>query len=193
MPKTDRSVDLSGYATVAERLTLFYAAFPKGRIATRLVKHGDGETIFKALIFRQTDDARPAATGWAAEKHGDGEVNTFACVENTETSAVGRALANLGFTASTKRASREEMEKFERARTRTSRRPTPTAEFEEKQQAANALLDLYEILKDAEACGFPQRRSTIIRDALRSSKEKSLPVVQRLENRLRGWMARRDM
>jgi len=79
--------------------------------------------VFKASAFRSSTDTEAAATGWASEREGDGEINEVACLENTETSAIGRALANLGFTASIKRASREEMEKAERARSRLYRTP----------------------------------------------------------------------
>src|SRR5256885_13604213 len=46
----------------------------------------------------------------------DGDVNAVEYLENTETSAIGRALANLGFTASAERPSREEMMRAARAR-----------------------------------------------------------------------------
>lgn len=112
--------DPETYATVAERIRLFYASHPLGRIHTELVSRSSHEVVFKALVFRTPDDERPAATGWAAEREGDGEINLVACLENTETSAVGRALANLGFTASRERPSREEMIRSARARQRSA-------------------------------------------------------------------------
>ena len=63
----------------------------------------------RAFVFRSLEEERPSATGLASERIGDGDVNTVACLENTETSAIGRALANLGLTASAQRPSREEM------------------------------------------------------------------------------------
>src|SRR5919199_6087824 len=116
MAKGDLDLDGGEYAPVAERITLFYARYPTGRIITKLVSRSEREVVFQALVYRAAHDARPAATGWAAEREGDGDVNTVACVENTETSAIGRALANLGFTASRQRPSREEMEKAARGR-----------------------------------------------------------------------------
>src|SRR4051812_5054548 len=120
MSKTDSSFNADQYATVADRIELFYSRFPEGRINTELVERRDGEITFKALVYRTAVETLAAATGWASEREGDGDVNTVACLENTETSAVGRALANLGFTASTKRPSREEMAKAERARRRVT-------------------------------------------------------------------------
>jgi len=119
MPKTPPTFDLSSYTPVAERIRLFYERFPEGRLVTELVsseaKEGATVVTFRALAFRGAQDIHPAATGWAAERDDDGEVNAVACVENAETSAIGRALANLGFAASV-RPSREEMAKAERAR-----------------------------------------------------------------------------
>lgn len=112
--------DLASYAPVAERITLFYGAFPRGRIITELVSRTERDVVFRALVYRDASDADAAATGWAAEREGDGEINTVACLENTETSAIGRALANLGFTASRERPSAEEMAKVSRARVRAA-------------------------------------------------------------------------
>jgi hypothetical protein len=56
------------------------------------------------------------ATGYAEEVRGAGNVNRTSHVENCETSAVGRALANAGMAGTdvNKRPSREEMSKVER-------------------------------------------------------------------------------
>ena len=110
MPKTDSAFGIAGYAPVADRIALFYSRFPAGRIVTDLVLHSDTQVIFKAMVYRSLEEPHPAATGWAAERIGDGAINTVACVENTETSAVGRALANLGLTASRHRPSLDEIE-----------------------------------------------------------------------------------
>jgi hypothetical protein len=128
MAKSDfGSFDPAAYAPVAERIRLFWESFPGGRIETRLVSRTDHDVVFEARVYRTADEAMPAATGWAAEREGDGDVNLVACLENTETSAVGRALANLGFTAAKERPSAEEMAKAARARARlrrTCRSPT---------------------------------------------------------------------
>ena len=119
MPKTTQTFDPDSYTPVAVRVRQFYDRFPVGRIVTELVSSEvrDGTTIvtFRALVFRSANETLPAATGWAAERDDDGEINAVACLENAETSAIGRALANLGFATSV-RSSREEMEKAERGR-----------------------------------------------------------------------------
>jgi hypothetical protein len=120
MPKTTLPFDSGAYAPVADRIALFYERHPTGRIITELVERAE-VVVFKALVYREDDDTLPAATGWASERVGDGEINAVACLENTETSAIGRALANLGFTASSRRPSAEEMEKAARERARLRR------------------------------------------------------------------------
>jgi NADH/NAD ratio-sensing transcriptional regulator Rex len=50
------------------------------------------------------------STGLAYEKNGEGYVNKTSHLENCETSAIGRALANFNY-AGSKRPSREEMQK----------------------------------------------------------------------------------
>ena len=193
MPKYHAS-DPSAYATVAELIEQFYATHPLGRIKTQLISRTKGETVFKASVFRAPDETAPAATGWAAEREGDGEVNTFACVENTETSAVGRALANLGFTASAKRPSREEMERVQRLKNQnitTQRRASH--EVENRQQIADALFDLIELLNEAQSSGFPSARSQVIRHHLKSTTLDEIPRIRRIETRVRNWIHRHDM
>ena len=79
--------DLSAYALVADRITLFYQRYPAGRLVTELVSRTGREITFRAQVFRGPADVEPAATGWASEREGDGEINQVACLENTETSA----------------------------------------------------------------------------------------------------------
>ena len=199
MPKSDEFFDPSTYATVAERLTKFYGKFPGGRVITELVSRERGVIIFRAQVFRSADDALPSSTGWASEREDDGEINAVACLENTETSAIGRALANLGFTASLKRPSREEMEKAERARRRLSRpHPTPGREVgtiggapsAELQRKANAVQDLQDLLGVAHERGFSALRARII--TTRANATTSLPFsrLRGIEAAVRAWMRR---
>jgi hypothetical protein len=118
MPKSDLKLQGGDYVPVADRITLFYETHPTGGIRTELISHAAGRMIVKASVFRSACDSMPAATGLAAEWEDDGDINAVACLENTETSAIGRALANLGFTASRQRPSAEEMVSAERRRKR---------------------------------------------------------------------------
>ncbi len=105
--------DLSSYATVEERLALFWAAHPDGRIATEIVRMDDHAVLFRADVYRHRDDPHPVAIGHAYEEKSDRGVNATSHVENAETSAIGRAMANWIYAAG-KRPSREEMNKVER-------------------------------------------------------------------------------
>jgi hypothetical protein len=187
MPKSDATFNSESYAPVADRIRLFYDQFPTGRVITELVSRQNHEIVFRASVYRDAAEPNPAATGWASEREGDGDVNAVACLENTETSAVGRALANLGFTASAKRPSREEMAKADRAR----RRLTLAAEAPTLQPRANAVHDLLELVSLAERRGFSRRRSEVLRG--RTTTAPSLPAarVRRIELRMRAWLRRR--
>jgi hypothetical protein len=190
--------DLSAYALVADRITLFYERYPAGRIVTELFSRTEREITFRALVFRGPEDVQPAATGWASEREGDGQINQAACLENTETSAVGRALANLGFTASSRRPSREEMEKAARQRARLVPRPIvaapvpapqPPLDADPLQRRANAVHDVLGLIERAEAIGFPERRGATLRSAV--ERPDLVPrTLMRLERRIRAWMAR---
>jgi hypothetical protein len=190
--------DLSAYALVADRITLFYERYPAGRIVTELFSRTEREITFRALVFRGPEDVQPAATGWASEREGDGQINQVACLENTETSAVGRALANLGFTASSRRPSREELEKAARQRARLVPlpivagpvpAPQPPLDADPLQRRANAVHDILGLIERAEAIGFPERRGATLRSAV-ERPDLAPRTLMRLERRIRAWMAR---
>ena len=191
MPKTDAQFDPALYAPVADRIQLFYERYPKGRLVTELVSRHDGETVFRALAFRDDDDPHPAATGWAAERDDDGDINAVACLENAETSAIGRALANLGFTASLRRPSREEMIKADRARRRLTITPGTLADNPPLQALANATHDLLELIALAERRGFSRRRAELLRGRAIGAVPLSPRRIRRMETRLRAWLRSR--
>ena len=96
----------NNYEMVEVRIAKFYAQNEDGRIITELVQD-DAEWIFKTYIYLNVGDQAaglPKAVGHATEKK---SASQFAA-ELTETSSVGRCLANLGMHGS-KRASRDEM------------------------------------------------------------------------------------
>jgi hypothetical protein len=108
---------LDDYAPVEERISLFYEGHPEGRIHTTVERLDPPLVVFRAEIYRDAEDTRPWATGYAYEKEGEGHVNRTSYIENCETSAIGRALANAGYHGKrdgSPRPSREEMEKVER-------------------------------------------------------------------------------
>jgi hypothetical protein len=70
--------------------------------------------VMRAELYADIGDTVPTTTGWAEEIRGSSMVNKTSALENTETSCVGRALANYQFQGSKKRASLEEMVKVYR-------------------------------------------------------------------------------
>jgi len=107
--------NLEDYETVEERLTKYWKDHPDGQIHTKLLESSAGRFIVEASIYRTEADARPWTTGLAEETVQGRGVNATSALENCETSAIGRALANAGYATKGKRASREEMSKVAKA------------------------------------------------------------------------------
>lgn len=104
--------DLSQYATVEERLEKFWSDHPNGAVITEIA-HREADTIIvKAYIYFERG-GELVATGLAEEVRDASPVNRTSFVENAETSAIGRGLANANY-AMKKRPSREEMQKAQR-------------------------------------------------------------------------------
>jgi hypothetical protein len=112
--------NLQDYETVAERIARFYKDRPDGRIITRNITTAQDRQIstwvVQAYIYFSAADQEKnlaKATGLAFEIDGTGMANKTSALENAETSAIGRALANAGYSGD-KRATREEMSKVKR-------------------------------------------------------------------------------
>jgi hypothetical protein len=103
--------NLDNYETVEERLIKYWKDHPDGQIHTEVVEATPSRFIVKAFIYRTEADVRPWTTGLAEETVQGRGVNATSALENCETSAIGRALANAGYATKGKRASREEMGK----------------------------------------------------------------------------------
>jgi hypothetical protein len=103
--------NLADYETVEVRLEKFIKDYPDFRISTELEVCEKDRYIVKAYLFKTTQCSSAFSTGLAEEKVTDRGVNQTSALENCETSAIGRALANAGYAAKGKRPSREEMTK----------------------------------------------------------------------------------
>jgi hypothetical protein len=108
------SFNPADYAEVAERLPMFWKDCPRGRIVTELVVDDGTRIIMRAELYADIADTVATTTGYAEEIRGSSMVNKTSAIENCETSAVGRALANYQYQGSKKRASLEEMVKVYR-------------------------------------------------------------------------------
>ena len=103
--------NLADYETVEVRLEKFIKDYPNFRIATELESFQSNRYIVKAYLYKDINDEVSWATGYAEETISERGVNSTSALENCETSAIGRALANAGYAAKGKRPSREEMSK----------------------------------------------------------------------------------
>ena len=102
---------LDDYETVEDRLIKYWNDNPEGRIQTTLLEYSASRFIVSAAVFRKAGDTAPWATGLAEETVQGRGVNATSALENCETSAIGRALANAGYATKGKRPTREEMAK----------------------------------------------------------------------------------
>jgi deoxycytidylate deaminase len=93
-------VDIRGksYQTVAERIAAFREKHPAWAVETLLVHRDDEVVVVRAAIVN--DEGRVLATGYAEEVRASSNINRTSAIENCETSAVGRALAFVGYAGS---------------------------------------------------------------------------------------------
>ena len=108
------SFNPADYAEVAERLPLFWKDCARGRIVTELIVDDGTRIVVKAELYADITDAVPTTTGYAEEVRNSSMVNKTSALENCETSAIGRALANYQYQGAKKRASLEEIVKVYR-------------------------------------------------------------------------------
>lgn len=87
-------VTISNYTKVASRVEAFRKAFGvEPEFQTEIIERNDQVVVMRAVI---KIDGRTVAMGHAEERRAIGPVNKTAALENCETSAIGRALGNLG-------------------------------------------------------------------------------------------------
>ena len=94
------------YITVNERVKEFRKLHPQGQILTQIMANDDGQILFQAKIIV---DGVLVSTGHAYEKEGSSFINKTSHVENSETSAIGRALGLYGIGIDTSLESADEV------------------------------------------------------------------------------------
>ena len=141
-------ISLENYEPVDERIARFKADHPNFRVLTDESHDGEpGATrwIVKASVWRDAENTGlPDGTGYAFEIDGKGMTQRTAALETCETSAIGRALANLGY-AGNRKVTREEMIK------------PAVAQFEDRVAAAQSESELKAVWMDAKSQGLEKR------------------------------------
>jgi hypothetical protein len=85
------------YVTVAQRIEAFYKAYPEGSIQSQIVEMTDKRVVVQAHAYRNAQDPRPGIGHSSMNIPGSTPYTRGSELENTETSAWGRAIAALGF------------------------------------------------------------------------------------------------
>lgn len=119
--------NLDNYEPVADRLARALKDHPEMRVITDLVaveRTPDGKPIQYIVRAQIWLGDLLKAQDYAEEMVGSSPVNRTSALENCTTSAIGRALADMGYqgqlNGKASRPSREEMEKVERAKAEQS-------------------------------------------------------------------------
>lgn len=149
--RNDDDFDSASYVKVNVRLKQFHAEHKNGRVDTSYAFH-EGAMVMKAALYRDVKDEHPAATGHAFLERLDGDK----VGEYTETVAVGRALAMMGYEIEKSLASGEEMNRFkERQETKKEeKKATPSVasgRFNQKASPPQAQQKAPEPQKEPEA------------------------------------------
>lgn len=105
---------LKDYVTVNQRKLAFYKDYPNGIIEPDIYKWTDDGVICVVVkVYKTPEDYKNgiiAGKAFAYEKEGSSFINNGNALENCETSAIGRALGNMGYGIEKHNASREEVE-----------------------------------------------------------------------------------
>ena len=116
MPLVDRSkggFSLGDYVEVKDRIRLFYEAFPTGSIVTEAAWVSVDDDVprvwVRAVAYRAPDDSHPGVGHSWMQLPGTTSYTKGSELENTETSAWGRAIAATGIGLSKSIASADEV------------------------------------------------------------------------------------
>ena len=104
-----KTVNIKGkeYVEVNERLKYFREHYPKYSLISEIISLENGVVVMVASIY--DEEGNRLSTGHAYEKEDSSFINKTSYIENCETSAWGRALANFGIGLDTSVASYEEV------------------------------------------------------------------------------------
>ncbi len=104
-----KTVNIKGkeYVEVNERIKYFRSNYKDWALSTSILELENNRCVIQATVYDKDD--RIMSTGIAYEVEGSSFINKTSFIENCETSAIGRALGNLGIGIDTSVASYEEV------------------------------------------------------------------------------------
>ena len=104
-----KTINIHGkqYVEVNERIKYFRENYKNWSLTSNIIELTENRCVIQASVLNQ--DNRVIASGTAYEMLGSSFINKTSFIENCETSAWGRALANLGIGLDTSIASAEEV------------------------------------------------------------------------------------
>lgn len=139
--KLINTTDIKGkeYAEVNQRIKAFRSVYPVGTIETEILSNTNGVCVIKATV--KDEVGKILATGHAYEVEGSSFINKTSYLENSETSAIGRALGMCGFGIDTSVASADEVMNAQMNQDTSRSRGTNTA----KASADTELIDLAKV------------------------------------------------
>lgn len=111
VPMIDQKGQTIQYELVASRLLRFRADYPAAQIDSVILELSDEKALMRCEISMMFEGGawHLVSAAHAEEYRGSSDVNMTSCLENCETSALGRALSHLGYGSNESIASAEEV------------------------------------------------------------------------------------
>jgi len=168
--------NLDDYETVEERLIKFWKEHEQGRIITTLLSSSSSQFIVRAELYKDGSELI-WATGLAEETVQGRGVNSTSALEDCETSAIGRALANAGYATKGKRASREEMTKVKAKNDNSELIAETKARLAEtaKEYVPIAKEDDPWTIRDAQPASTVDEAVAMVKDIIGGQTERDIP------------------
>ncbi len=101
--------DMSDYVEVKDRIRKFHEDYPEGVIWTSIEELTETRVTMTAYVMKTPDDVRPFSDSSFLNIPGNTSFTKGSELENASTSAVGRALAYMGYEVKKSIASKEEV------------------------------------------------------------------------------------
>jgi hypothetical protein len=170
--------DLGNYIQVADRLDLFYAKYPDGRVSSAppvvvVMENGQSFVQVTTTVWRSPDDPTPCqASAWELFP-GKTTFTKDSEMMNAETSAVGRALWALGIEAKKGAASQEDVRNARASQEAPPPAPALSPEEQAHEDHVQAVLNQAKDLKMRDNGGTGQYWKGIVDEAGESEDAKA--------------------